>query len=147
MMNRRKEKELERKERRIQRSIREDAAGKLLVRAPDLIALNIATHETRPASVGDTHYIRRVVVAQAPALFEVLCSDPQCEDGGYDVTREVLSALASHKAQFEGQQPCQGHCGVNACGRILRYVGTATYRDSRAVEPGKAPLRGTTVAT
>jgi hypothetical protein len=147
MMNRRKEKDLASKERRTQRSAREHAAGKLALRAPDLTSLSIATHETRPESVGDTRYIRRVVVAEAPALFEVPCSDAQCEDGGYDVTREILSALAARRTQFEGLRECPGHRGANACGRSLRYAATATYRDGRGAEPGKDPRQGTAAAT
>src|SRR3954469_11960801 len=130
-MNRHREKELERKERRVQRGEREDAAGKLVQRVPDLTSLSIEIHETRPEGcVSDTHYIRRVVLEHAPALFEVKCSDPRCEDGGYDVTREIIFALASRQARFEGQQACRGRCGSNDCARVLRYVTTATCREA-----------------
>jgi hypothetical protein len=134
MMSRYREKELERKERRIQRSEREDAAGKLVQKIPDLTSLSIAIHETRPEGcVSDTHYIRRVAIQSAPALFEVTCSDPRCEDGGYDVTREVLSSLASRRALFEGNDTCRGRCGANECARVLRYVATASYQDAVGV--------------
>ena len=130
-MNRYKEKELERKERRVQRSEREDAAGKLAQRVPDLASLSIAIHESRPGGcTSDTQYIRRVVLEHAPALFELPCSDPRCEDGGYDVTREIIFALASHQANFEGQQTCRGRCGPLDCARVLRYVTTARYRET-----------------
>ncbi len=130
-MNHRKN--LERKERHVQRMAREDAAGKLILRAPDLTDLHIEIDETqRGGSVGGTRYIRRVVLAQAPALFEVPCSDPRCENGGYDVTREILSALASRRTVFEGNQSCGGRCSMNDCGRVLRYVVTATYRDDKS---------------
>ncbi len=130
MWNRSKEKALERQERRTQRLKREDDAGKLSQKAPDLATLSLAVHETRPEGcVTDTHHIRRFVVEHAPALFEVACSDPYCEDGGYDITRDILYALASHKLTFESEQRCRGHCGANDCGRSLRVVGTATYRE------------------
>ena len=130
MMNRYKEKELERKERRLQRTEREQAAGKLLQRIPDLAGLSIAIHEARPGGcTSDNHYIRRVVLESAPALFEVPCSDTRCEDGGYDVTREVLHALAARQLQSEGHQSCRGRCGPIDCGRSLRWVTTATYRE------------------
>ena len=148
MMNRRREKDFELKERRIQRNAREDAAGKLLQQIPDLASFDVAIHETRQGGcVVDTHYIRRVVVAHAPALFEVTCSDHHCEDGGYDMTREVLFALASRQTRFEGRQACAGRCGAIDCTRVLRYVATATYQGARSTEPGKGPLRGTAAAT
>jgi hypothetical protein len=136
-------KNLERKERRAQRMAREDAAGKLILRAPELTALHIEIDETqRGASVSGTRYIRRVVLAQAPALFEVPCSDPQCENGGYDVTGEILSALASLRTLFEGHRACSGRTGANDCARVLHYVATATYRDERSGDPRREALRG-----
>ena len=56
------------------------------------------------------------------------CSSAYCKDGGYDVTREVLFALTARKEQFEGEQTCSGTSSTGACGRVLRYVATATYR-------------------
>jgi hypothetical protein len=135
MMSRYRERELERKERRIQRGERETAAGKLAQRVPDLVGLSIAIHETRPGGcTSDTHYIRRVALEHAPALFEVSCSDPRCEDGGYDVTREIIFALASRQASSEGHQACRGRCGAIDCARVLRYVTTAKYGDAVSVQ-------------
>jgi hypothetical protein len=120
---------IEREERRDQRYQREDAAGKLLKKVPDLTSLSLAIHEKRPnGCVNETHYIRRIVVEHAPALLELPCSHPDCNDGGYDVTREVLFALAAHKARFEGEYSCRGTAGPRDCGRILLFIGTATYR-------------------
>ena len=130
--NRRREKDILREERRVQRVQREDAAGKLLVQAPDLASLSISIRETRPEGcVSDTQYTRRVVLEHAPALFEVPCAYPECEDGGYDVTREILLSLAARQTHFEGEQSCRGRCGSLECTRVLRYAGTATYRDAR----------------
>jgi hypothetical protein len=137
MLNRRKEKALEQQERRARRDEQERAAGKLVSRVPSLTSLSIAVHETRPTgSVSDTHHIRRVVVEHAPALFAFTCSDPYCTDGGYDVTREVLAALQAGKQAFEAEQDCSGRCGGVDCGRHLRVVATATYRDAA---PSPAP--------
>jgi len=126
-------KNLERKARHAERMAREDAAGKLSVRAPDLQDLNISIDETQRSgsAVGGTRYIRRVVIASAPALFELPCSDPRCENGGYDVTDEFLAALAYRRAVFEGQRSCPGRSSMHDCGRTLRYVATATYRDEK----------------
>ncbi len=134
--NRRREKDILREERRVQRVQREDAAGKLLTLAPDLTSLSITIRETRPEGcVSDTQYTRRVVLEHAPALFEVPCAYPECEDGGYDVTREVLLSLAARHAHFEGEQSCRGRCGSLECTRVLRYAGTATYRDAHVSGP------------
>jgi hypothetical protein len=131
--NRRKQ--LECKERRILRDQREDAAGKLLQGTPDLASLSLAIHETRPdGCLNNAPYIRRVVLENAPALFEVPCSNDRCSDGGYDVTREVLLALASRKEGFDGEQGCNGRSGEIDCGRVLRYVATATYRTRPSAE-------------
>jgi hypothetical protein len=120
---------IEREERRDQRHHREDAAGKLLQKVPDLTSLSLAIHQKRPnGCVNETQYIRRIVVEHAPALLEVPCSDPDCNDGGYDVTREVLHALAARQVHFEGEHVCRGTSGACECGRLLRFVGTATYR-------------------
>ncbi len=132
---RRKQTELT--ERRDLRHQREDAAGKLHERAPDLASLDLRIHEARPnGCVNDTQYIRRIVVEHAPALFEVPCSFAECRDGGYDVTREVLSAVAARKTQFEGDQACRGTCGPVDCGRVLHYKATATYRVAPSTTAG-----------
>ena len=85
-------------------------------------------------------------MARFSGTHKVSCSDPECEDGGYDVTREILSALASRQVQFEGTAVCRGRCGANDCARVLRYVATATYREGRTAEPGQEPLTGTMAA-
>jgi hypothetical protein len=132
--NRRKHLECE--ERRVLRGQREADAGKLLQKIPDLTSLSIAIHEMKPdGCLNNTLYTRRIVLEHAPALFEVPCSYAHCTDGGYEVTREVLFALDSRKMRFEGEQSCSGRCGVVDCGRVLRYVATATYRARPGVEP------------
>ena len=132
MMNMsRRQNQLERQERRAQQNEREDSAGKLLVKVPELTALSLAIHEGRPdGCLGENQYIRRVVVDHAPALFEIRCSYADCEDGVYDLTREILSALAAKRSRFEGQHTCRGRCRTVDCTRVLKYVATATYRDS-----------------
>jgi hypothetical protein len=142
MVNRRKQKDAERKERRTKRDEREQAAGKLLDKAPDLTSLSITIHETRrEGSASDTHHIRRFILENTPAHFEVFCSDPTCEDGGYDVTQEILRALMSHQVKFEGEQHCGGRCGPIDCGRRLRYEAVATYREPRAQPSPGTPRR------
>lgn len=108
---------------------REQAAGKLLHKIPDLTSLSLEIREIGSSNgKSETQYIRRVVIEHAHALFDMPCSYSSCTDGGYDATREILEALASRASRFEGEQPCRGSCGASACTRVLRYVGTATYR-------------------
>lgn len=119
---------MERKERKAARDERENAAGKLRDRVPNLTQLDITVRETRTEGwVTDTSYIRRVVLAQAPALFEIPCSDTRCEDGGYDVTREIIAQLAAGRLEFEGEAACRGRCGAIDCGRRLSYTARAQY--------------------
>ena len=124
---------IEREERMLLRERREQAAGKLLQKVPQLTSLNLEIRETRPNSaMNETQYIRRVVVEHAHALFEMPCSYSSCDNGGYDVTQEILSSLASRTARFEGECACRGSCGGECCSRVLRYVATATYRSPEA---------------
>lgn len=145
MMNfstRRKQTELD--ERKVERGRREDAAGKLLKSVPGLTSLSLALHEGRPnGCFNETRYIRRVVLEHAPALFEVPCSSTDCDEGGYDMTREVLFALSSNKVRFEGEHSCGGRCRAGDCGRVLRYVATATYETKSSAKPweGSPPAR------
>jgi hypothetical protein len=137
MMNMsRRQQQVEREERRADRDRREDVAGKLLEKVPNLTSLSLAIREGRSdTGVGENQYIRRVVVDNAPALFEIRCSNTSCEDGTYDLTREILAALASGSTTFEGERPCPGRCRTTDCPRVLRYVGTATYKESLAAQP------------
>ncbi|CAN96150.1 hypothetical protein predicted by Glimmer/Critica [Sorangium cellulosum So ce56] len=124
---------IEREERMLLREKREQAAGKLLQKVPQLTSLNLEIRETRPNSaMNETQYIRRVVVEHAHALFEMPCSYSSCDNGGYDVTQEILRGLASRTARFEGECACRGSCGGECCSRVLRYVATATYRSPEA---------------
>lgn len=121
----------DREERRTRRAERETYAGTLLAKVPDLVVLDIAVHESRPGGCYDSRYIRRVVVSHAAALFELACTQADCEDGGYDITREVLASLAAHRTRFEGEQSCRGRGKVLDCTQVLRCVATAKYREAR----------------
>lgn len=135
MMRRRKD-SIESEGRRVLRTGREDAAGKFRDRAPDVTSLSLDIRAVGPLGVNDTHYIRRVVVGQASALFDIPCSDPECLGGGHDMTDAVLLALDARKEQFQGESSCHGRCGERECGQILRYAGAATYR---AADPAARP--------
>ena len=95
---------------------------------PELANLDLELSEHRGEAAGSTTHTRRVVVASAPAHFEIPCGDPSCLDGGHDITYNVMRALRDHTKKFEGEDVCQGSVRSSHCGRILRYVAIAEYR-------------------
>ncbi|MEM9692884.1 MAG: hypothetical protein AAGA56_10090 [Myxococcota bacterium] len=110
-----------------ERREREDAADRLNAVVPELHRLKLRIEESRgdeaPPEISHT---RHIVVARAPALFEVPCSDRYC-DGHHNVTVEVVEALKSGATRFEGDDECQGTSRNGACRLVLRYVAEATY--------------------
>ena len=114
--------------RRSERWQREDDAPRLKATVPELKALKFEIDE-----LIDTHAIpgmkrvRHIMVDQAAALFEIPCSDTNCEDGGHDVTDQVLSELRSGTHEFEGQHACQGNTNEGPCKRVLAFKGIAQY--------------------
>jgi hypothetical protein len=112
-----------------ERRQRENEAPRLAAVLPQLESLGIRVLEGNPGiSNPEGSHTRRVVVATAPALFVLPCGDSHCQDGGHELTAELLSALRSHKLQFEGEDSCRGVIGGSECRRVLRYVATASYR-------------------
>ncbi len=126
MMNRRAT--LEATERKAARRRREEAAGSLHDAFPALRSLRLALQEYRNgATNAECEHVRRVVVEHSPALFELPCTDAHCQDGGYDITHEIVRALRARQSSFEGRQACQGRRGGDECNRFLRYVADASY--------------------
>jgi len=108
---------------------REQEAPRLLTEVPSLEGLRIEIEERRSGStVAEANHIRRVVIESAPALFIINCGDRDCHDGGHDVTYTVMSSLRRGAARFEGEDVCHGNVRTTTCGRVIRYVGIATYR-------------------
>ncbi len=129
-------------QRALDRREHEDKATRLAVEVPRLATLKLEVEDGKGATFGFVAHVRHVVVASAPSLFEFPCGDRMCKDGGHDLTREILAALRSGDERFEGEHVCDGSVGTegaHACDRMLRYVGTATYREAPAASPG-APL-------
>ena len=73
-------------------------------------------------------HVRRVVVASAPAHFEIPCGDTSCDGGGHELTHVIMRALRSRVPRIEGDDVCHGSVRSSHCGRILRYAAVATYR-------------------
>lgn len=111
-----------------ERRRREDEAPRLQAEVPNLdtLVLELSDHGSETAAA--MKHLRRVVVASAPALFDIPCSDPSCVDGGHDVTHSVMRALRQRASTFEGEDQCHGSVRTAACAHVLRFVLVATYR-------------------
>ena len=114
--------------RRTERWAREDDAPRLLESVPRLKALKFEVDETiDDRTIPGMRRVRHIMVDQAAALFEIPCSDTKCEEGGHDVTQQVLAALAAHEERFEGSDACNGYVGDNPCKRVLVFTGIAEF--------------------
>jgi hypothetical protein len=92
-----------------------------------LVSLDLELTESKGAATAGMSYVRRIVVALAPAHFEIPCGDSSCSGGGHDLTYGVLRALRSHATSFDGDDDCRGSVATTNCGRVLRYRAKATY--------------------
>ncbi|HEU5073450.1 MAG TPA: hypothetical protein VFU02_04745 [Polyangiaceae bacterium] len=108
---------------------REDEAPRLKEKAPMLASLRLELEEfSEGHSIVGTRRVTLVVIDHAAALFEIPCSDPKCEEGGHEITREVLSELAKQPPRFEIESGCHGYMANRPCGRTLRVIGQAEYK-------------------
>jgi len=108
---------------------REDDSPRLSEELPNLAALKLTVEERRPTAVtAESKYVRHVIVDRAPALFDIPCGDPSCSGGGHDVTQQLMRRLRAGAAEVMVEHECQGGVGSSHCGRILRVIGTPTYR-------------------
>ncbi len=114
--------------RNAERRRRENEAPRLRERVPKLSSLKLEITERRTGGIEpDVSHVKRVVVESAPAMFDLTCCDRSCKDGGHDITRMVMSELERGSERFEGEDVCHGSLGTASCGRVLHYVGIATY--------------------
>jgi len=112
-----------------ERRRREDEAPRLQDEVPTLASLKLEVDDRQAGAVSaEAKHVRRIVVENAPALFVISCGDLRCKDGGHDLTHEIMRALRSRTAQFEGTDECRGSLGTSECRRILHYSAFATYR-------------------
>jgi hypothetical protein len=110
-----------------ERRTREDNAPRLHHEVPELLSLDLSLSESKESTSANVEHVRRVVVASAPAYFEVPCTDPSCNDGGHDLTQAVMHGLRQKSVSFEGEDACFGSTGAAACGRVLHFRATASY--------------------
>ncbi len=107
---------------------RENEAPRLRDQVPDLTSLVLEIADGEGGMLSGVDHVRRVVVETAPALFEIVCGNRACRDGGHDLTSEIAYALRQHSARFEGRDACHGSVGSSECANVLTFVATATYR-------------------
>ena len=119
-----------------ERRLREDEAPRLLLKVPDLLRLTLAIEDRSDSSVSQPKHVRHVVVARAPALFLIGCSDPNCKDGGHDVTDTIMRGLIRHQTAFQGEDKCYGALGPSPCTRVLHYDAVADYGEGAARPTG-----------
>jgi hypothetical protein len=123
-----------------ERKKREGEAPRLAVEVPALTSLRIEVTEHVPN--GTSKHVKLVVIAHAPALFIITCGETACQDGGHDITREVMWALRSRQAEATGSGSCDGTIGNGHCTRRITYRMLAEYaRDRRPSTPPDARLR------
>jgi hypothetical protein len=106
---------------------REDAASRLRDVAPLLQSLRLTFEDVAAEGrVAAATYVRPVVVASAPAHFEIRCMEPRC-DGRHDLTTPILDALRRSLTSYSGRSNCDGMVGDMPCDRTLAYSCEATY--------------------
>jgi hypothetical protein len=112
------------------RRARENDAPRLATMVPDLTELEIAIVEQ--SGVASSSYRKRMVVATAPALFIITCGEPRCDDGGHDITYDVLRALRERRTDQHGEHECRGQIAAGNCRRRIEYDVRAVYTPLRA---------------
>lgn len=110
-----------------ERRRREDEAPRLKVEVPSLEKFDLEISEFKGVAGLTSTHVRRVVIAQAPVLFEIPCGDPSCKEGGHDLTHAVMRELRGYQSLFAGEDVCTGMVGSAPCGRVVRYVARAAY--------------------
>ena len=128
MITNRREREAAQREAFAERRRREDAAPRLRDAAPSLVTLRLRFEDVKSDSqMTAVQYTRLIVVATAPAYFEVPCTEPRC-DGRHDLTLPILRALRASEERSSGESYCGSLLGDGRCERTLAYTCEATYR-------------------
>jgi aspartate kinase len=100
------------------------------------VSVSLTIEDRSETSFSQPRHVRHVVVASAPALFSIVCSDANCRDGGHDVTDSIMRALVRRETAFAGDDRCYGALGSSSCTRVLHYEAVASYRDRAPRAPG-----------
>jgi hypothetical protein len=107
---------------------REDNAPRLIDEVPGLQSLVLSLRDLREShSIAGSERKQHVIVSRAAVLFEIACPEPKCEEGGHDLTLEVLQHLRNGDVEFSGNSDCRGMVGQAGCRRTLQYTAQAVY--------------------
>jgi len=121
-----------------ERRERENSAPRLHDQVPDLLSLRLEVEErSGAASVTQSNYIRRIVVASAPALFLIPCGDPDCTEGGHDITVPVMGALQRRQTDLRTSDDCHGSLGSANCSRVVHCQMVAEYEAPERLQHGR----------
>ena len=106
----------------------EDSARRLIEVFPSLVTLRLEIREARgEGTTSRSQHVRHIVVASAPAFFDIPCIDRGCQGGSHDITHAVLRGLSQSLERFEGDSTCTGEMGSAYCGCGLIFTAFATY--------------------
>ena len=117
-------------ERAKRRQEAEDDAPRLAAEIPSLATLRmVIAYRRGEIPVADSAHVKIVMVARAPALFVLPCSNRDCRDGGHDVTSLVMQGLRAGKTKFTGEDQCRGALGSagTPCTGTGTFEAEATY--------------------
>jgi hypothetical protein len=107
--------------------MRENSAARLKTAIPTLKTLRIGVTEEGGANT--MKHVKHIVVDRAPALLFIPCGEPRCEDGGHDITHEVMRVLYDRRTHGEGRHECGGTTGLAPCVRRILFEVDATFGD------------------
>jgi hypothetical protein len=108
---------------------REDEAPRLSDRIPKLSSMRFEVNDKHgPAGGTDAQHTRHIMVDRAPALFLFPCSDRACQEGGHDVTDDVMRHLLAGDEKFTVSHVCEGAVSTAPCSRTLEATAAAIYR-------------------
>lgn len=111
-----------------ERRKREDESLRLQREVPNLCELSLDLEErTGDATIVAARHKRHIPVSNAPALFEIQCTDNHCKDGGHDLTWSIMKALKARVESMNGEDACTGQLGSSTCRRVLHYTLRAKY--------------------
>lgn len=106
----------------------EDSARRLIEVCPSLVSLRLEIREARgEGTTSSSQHVRHIVVASAPASFDIPCIDRGCNGGSHDITHAVLRGLSQSLERFEGGSTCTGAMGSAYCECELIFTAFATY--------------------
>lgn len=106
---------------------REDLAPRLRDVVAPLQTLRLRFKDARESGEqAGLSYAKPIMVANAPAHFEVCCMDKAC-NGRHDITEPLMEALHARQAKYAGRSKCAGTVNDLPCEHTLVYEADATY--------------------